>query len=175
LYLLSDVFSIKTKRENYAYYIDRTIHKSSLSLPVYALMAIDVGDRSRGYRFFNTALRADISNINNNTYEGIHAACMGGSWQVLVNGFAGVKIQKGILSVNPKMPRIWRKILFSLHWRGNLLKLEVKNNKTKIRLVSPGKKKVKIRVFGVLRSLAGDRPLQFERKRPPKEVPTYYL
>lgn len=175
LYLLSDVFSLKTQRENYAYYIDRTIHKSSLSLPVYARMAIDVGDRSRGYRFFNTALRTDISNINNNTNEGIHAACMGGAWQVLINGFAGVKIQKGILSVNPKMPRIWRKILFSLHWRGNLLRLEVKNNKIKIQLVSPGRKKVKIRVFGVLYGLAGDKPFEFERKRPTKELRAYYL
>ncbi|MFB0526130.1 MAG: glycoside hydrolase family 65 protein [bacterium] len=175
LYLLSDVFSIKTKKENYAYYIDRTIHKSSLSLPIYALVAIDVGDKSRGYRFFHTALRTDISNINNNTYEGIHAACMGGSWQVLINGFAGVKIQKGILSVNPKMPRIWRKILFSLHWRGILLRLEVKNNKVKIRLVSPGRKKVKIRVFGILCSLAGDKPFEFERKRPAKELEAYYL
>lgn len=175
LHLLSDVFSIKTKRQNYAYYIDRTIHKSSLSLPVYALMAVDVGDRSRGYRFFHTALRTDISNINNNTNEGIHAACMGGSWQVLINGFAGVKIQKGILSVNPKMPRIWRKVLFSLHWRGNLLRLEVKNNKIKIQLVSPGRKKVKIKVFGVLHELAGDKPFEFERKRPAKEVPTYYF
>jgi len=175
LYLLSDVFSLNTKRQNYAYYIDRTIHKSSLSLPVYARMAIDVGDRSRGYRFFHTALRTDISNINNNTYEGIHAACMGGSWQVLINGFAGVKIQKGILSVNPKMPRIWRKILFSLHWRGTLLRLEVKNNKIKIQLVSPGRKKVKIKVFGVLYRLAGDKPFEFERKRPAKEVPTYYF
>jgi len=175
LYLLSDVFSNKTKRENYAYYIDRTIHKSSLSLPVYARMAIDVGDRSRGYRFFHTALRTDISNIHNNTNEGIHAACMGGTWQVLINGFAGVKIQKGILSVNPKMPRMWRKILFSLHWRGNLLRLEVKNNKIKIQLVSPGRKKVKIRVFGVLYRLAGDKPFEFERKRPAKELQAYYL
>lgn len=175
LYLLSDVFSIKTKRENYAYYIDRTIHKSSLSLPVYARMAIDVGDRSRGYRFFHAALRTDLSNINKNTNEGIHAACMGGIWQVLINGFAGVKIEKGILSINPKMPRIWRKILFSLHWRGNLLRLEVKSNKIKIQLVSPGRKKVKIRVFGVLHELAGDKPFEFERKRPAKEVPTYYF
>ena len=175
LYLLSDVFSNKTKRENYAYYIDRTIHKSSLSLPVYARMAIDVGDRSRGYRFFHAALRTDISNINKNTNEGIHAACMGGSWQVLINGFAGVKIEKGILSINPKMPRMWRKILFSLHWRGNLLRLEVKNNKIKIQLVSPGGKKVKIKIFGVLHELAGDKPFEFERKRPAKEVQAYYL
>jgi trehalose/maltose hydrolase-like predicted phosphorylase len=100
---------------------------------------------------------------------------MGGSWQVSINGFAGVKIQKGILSVNPKMPRIWRKILFSLHWRRTLLRLEVKSDKVKIRLVSPGRKKVKIRVFGVLYRLAGDKTFEFERKRPAKKPEAYYL
>ena len=93
----------------------------------------------------------------------------------MINGVDGVKIQKGILSINPKLPRIWRKVLFSLHWRGNLLRLEVKNNKIKIQLVSPGRKKVKIKVFGVLYRLAGDKPFEFERKRPAKEVPTYYF
>jgi len=33
LYLLSDVFRFQTKKRNYEYYVDRTIHKSSLSLP----------------------------------------------------------------------------------------------------------------------------------------------
>ena len=89
LYLLSDVFSRRTKKVNYEYYIARTIHKSSLSLPICALMAIDMGDKNRGYQFFNTALHTDISDVHNNTDEGIHAACMGGTWQALINGFAG--------------------------------------------------------------------------------------
>ncbi|MDH5174709.1 MAG: hypothetical protein OEW43_05555, partial [Elusimicrobiota bacterium] len=65
--------------------------------------------------------------------------------------------------------------LFSLHWRGTLLRLEVKSDKIKIRLVSPGRKKVKIRVFGVLYRLAGDKTFEFERKRPAKKPEAYYL
>ena len=191
LYLLSDVFSFKTKKQNYEYYIERTIHKSSLSLPIHALMAIDMGDRSRTYRFFDIALHVDISNIHNNTKEGIHAACMGGTWQVLINGFAGVKIQKGILSINPKLPRIWRKVVFSLYWRGNLLRLEVKNDKIKIQLISSSrayygqaglpvrqtgrKKKIKIKVFGVLYELAVNKTFNFKRKKPAQEKQVYYL
>jgi len=176
LYLLSDVYSYKTKKQNHDYYIGRTIHKSSLSLPIHAIMAIDTGDRGRAYRFFNTALHTDIGNIHNNTREGIHAACMGGTWQVLINGFSGVKIQKGILSINPKLPRVWRKVLFSLCWRGTLLRLEVKNNDIKLELISPGrKKKIRIKVFGILRELAVNKTFNFKRKRPAKEERTYYL
>ncbi len=176
LYLLTDLFSFKIKKQNYEYYVDRTLHKSSLSLPIYALVAIDIGDKSRAYQFFTTALHADISDIHNNTNEGIHIACMGGTWQVLINGFAGVKIQKEVFSINPRLPRKWRKVLFPLHWRGNLLRLEVENNKIKIQLIPlDKKKKIKIKVFGVLHELAGSKTFIFKRKRPAEKPPAYYL
>ena len=175
LYLLSDVFSFRTKRQNYEYYIDRTLHKSSLSLPVHALMAIEVADKSRTYRFFNTALHTDISNIHNNTNEGIHAACMGGTWQVLINGFAGVRIQRETLSINPKLPRTWRKVLFTLHWRGSLLRLKVKNDKIDIQVISPNKKKIKIMVFGILHELVSKREYSFKRRKPTREPQAYYV
>ena len=176
LYILADFFHFKTKKENYKFYVDRTLHKSSLSLPVYALMALEVGDRNRAYRFFNTTLHTDIGNVHNNTDEGIHAACIGGTWQVLINGFAGVKIQKEALSINPKLPSGWRKILFSIHWRGSILKMEIKNSKVKLRVTSSGrKKKIKIRVFGVLHEITGSKTFEFERKKLAKEEKTYYF
>jgi kojibiose phosphorylase len=175
LYLLSDVFSFQTKRQNYEYYIDRTLHKSSLSLPAYALMAIDLGDKSRTYRFFNTAVHTDISNLHDNTNDGIHAACMGGTWQVLINGFAGVKIQRGTLSINPKLPRTWRKVLFTLHWRGNLLRLEVKNNNINIQVIFSNRKKIKIKVFGILHELTGKRAYNFKRRKPARQPQAYYV
>jgi kojibiose phosphorylase len=176
LYLLSDVFRFQTKKRNYEYYVERTIHKSSLSLPIYAIIASEVGDKGRALRFFNTALRTDISNIHNNTEDGIHAASIGGTWQALIDGFAGVKIQQGILSINPKLPRAWRKVLFSLCWRGNLLRLEVKNNKVKIQVISRARKKrIKIKIFGILHTLPVNKTLTFRRRIPAKEERVYYL
>jgi len=136
---------------------------------------IDIGDKGRAYQFFNTALHTDISNINNNTNEGIHAACLGGTWQVLINGFAGVRIQKEILSINPKLPRMWRKIIFTLYWRNNQIRMEVKNNTIKIKLIPISKrKKIKIRVFGVLYELSGRKTFNFKRKKPSEEQQVYY-
>lgn len=177
LYLLSDAFSLKAKIKNYQYYLERTIHRSSLSVPTYAIMAADVGDRNKAYRFFNVALHTDLSNLHGNTSVGIHIASIGGTWQILINGFAGVRIEKGILSINPKLPGMWRKILFSLRWRGRLLKLEAKNNAVRVRLISPEKKKgkVKIKVFGVAHELSGNKTFDFKRRKGAEEKKTYYL
>jgi len=176
LYLLSDVFNLKTKKQNYEYYVDRTIHKSSLSLPVYAIMAVETGDRSRAYGFFNTTLHADISNIHNNTNEGIHAACIGSTWQVLINGFAGVRIDKEILSINPKLPEIWRKVIFNLHWQGEPFRFEVNNDRIKIQMLSAGRRgKIKIKVFGILHELTGGKIFSFKKKNPPRGERDYYL
>ncbi|MFH1413396.1 MAG: glycosyl hydrolase family 65 protein [Candidatus Omnitrophota bacterium] len=174
LYLLSEVFNAKTKKRNYEYYISRTLHKSSLSLPMHALVAIDVGDRSRAYRFFHTALRTDISNIHDNTADGIHAACIGGVWQVLINGIVGLKIKKDILSLDPKLPREWRKLIFSLNYRHNLIHLEINNERIKIKLVPKNKKKLKINIFGKLHDLSGNRTFTFQRKIRRQELQSYY-
>ncbi|NQS99875.1 MAG: glycoside hydrolase family 65 protein, partial [Candidatus Omnitrophica bacterium] len=176
LYLLADVFSFRSKKANYEYYVERTLHKSSLSLPVYALAACEVGDRNRAYRFFHTALHTDISDILGSTRDGIHAACIGGTWQVLVNGFSGIRIQNGTLSINPRLPAAWRKILFCLNWRGARLKLEITNDKVKIILLPDTKRKrITVRVFGAMYALKGKKSFEFRRKRLKAQAKDYYL
>ena len=185
LYLLLDVFSSRTKKVNYQYYIDKTLHKSSLSPSMHALMALDVGDLSRAYQFFNVSLHTDIANIHGNTNEGVHAACFGGTWQIVINGFAGVKIVKEVLTIDPKIPKNWRKILFSLKWRGDILKLEINHSTVNIRVVS-GKEnnnsskhrkkrmKLKVRVFGILRELVRNKKYVFDRKVSKSKIQQYY-
>jgi len=185
VYFLSDIFSHESKKRNYYYYIDRTLHKSSLSPSIHALTGLGVGDFNRAYQYFNMSLHTDISNIHGNTCEGIHAACLGGVWQVVVNGFAGVRIERGILSINPRVPKNWRKMLFSLNWRGNILTLEITNARIKIK-VSQGEKnsypakprskqaRLKVRIFGILRELKRNRKHTFERKVSKSQVQRYY-
>ncbi len=175
LYLLSDAFKPSTKRRNYEYYVERTTHSSSLSLPVHALMAVEVDDPARAYQFFNTAVHTDISNVNGNTDEGIHAACLGGTWQVLVNGFAGVRVDREVLSINPSLPRRWRKVLFHLHWRGALLAFEIQSHRVQIQIVSPNRRRIKIKVFGVLHEVTGKKKHTFEQKRAARDERAYYL
>ena len=176
LHILSDVFSLKTKKRNYEYYVARTLHRSSLSLPMHALVAAEVGDKSRGYRFFDTAMRTDISNIHGNTDEGIHAACLGGTWQALIHGFSGARIEKEVLSVDPRIPQAWRKVLFSLCWRGDIIRFEVRNENVKLEFIPKGKrKKMKMKVFGVTRELSGNKLYSFDRSKKRGKRGSYYL
>ncbi len=148
LVLLEDVFNPKTKKTNYDFYLPRTVHKSSLSPSMHALAACSVFDLHRAYNFFNVALRADISNLYGNTPEGIHAACLGGTWQVVFSGFAGVTITKNELSINPSIPRSWRKIAFSFSWRASLVKLELTSETVRLRLSGLKRGKgIRLRVF----------------------------
>jgi len=147
LYLLADVFKYKTKEKNFWFYVERTLHKSSLSAAMHSLIALEVGAISHAYRFFNVALRADISNLHGNSDEGIHAASLGGVWQSVVNGFAGTRGKNGSLSINPRMPKSWRNIKYTMMWKKNLIKLRVNNNEVRIKIDAKQKKRIKVNIF----------------------------
>ncbi|MDP8266286.1 MAG: glycosyl hydrolase family 65 protein [Candidatus Aceula meridiana] len=174
LYLLRDVYTDKVKESNYWFYVKRTLHKSSLSPAIHCLMALQAGSLSQAYQFFNIALRADISNLHGNTDEGIHAASLGGVWQCVVNGFAGVYYKKTHLCVDPFMPKTWGKIGCSLSWQNYILRLEVKNNEVRIRVEGKSRTKIKIEVFGRVRLIGKGKEHIFTRPKAGQQK-HYYL
>jgi len=163
LYLLADFFPKRAKKSNYLFYAPRTLHKSSLSPAIHAIMALESGLLNQAYQFFNVALRADISNLHGNTHEGMHAASLGGVWQSVVNGFAGVKISGRLLSFDPSMPMAWDYIQFSLQWKGTMLRIVANNNEVHIRVESKQKKKVRVKVFNKVHLLMPGKSYMFRR------------
>jgi len=174
LYLLDDVFTLKTKESNYDFYIKRTLHKSSLSPSIHDIVASSAGDLHRAYNLFNVALRTDISNLYGNTKEGIHAASLGGVWQAVVFGFAGVKIRKEKLFIDPKMPHSWRKVSLSLNWKKGVVKLELIHESIKLRISSSSKEYYDIGIFGRLFSLETNKVYIFNRKASKFKKEYYY-
>ncbi|MFO8052881.1 MAG: hypothetical protein R6U54_02835 [Candidatus Omnitrophota bacterium] len=171
LYLLGKNFDYRTKESNFWFYLRRTLHKSSLSAPVHALMAAEIGALSRAYQFFNVALRADISNLHGNTHEGIHAASLGGVWQCIIYGFAGVKIEKGLLHLFPYMPLAWDSIKFKLLFKKIKWEFQVSNKEVKLKAHSKNKKKLKVIVFGKTHQINANRFYNFEAKRRVRKIP----
>ncbi len=163
LYLLSDVFSAEKKRKNYDFYIKRVLHKSSLSPSIHAAMACECGYLQQAYNLFNLSLRTDISNIYGNTSEGIHAACLGGTWQTVIFGFGGVSFKKGKIFINPRMPHTWRKMVFSLLVKGDVIKLELTNSLIKLRVISKKKASIEIGIFGKLIRIKPNKSYTFKR------------
>lgn len=174
LFLLSDIFNKKTKIANYDFYVSRTAHKSSLSPATQAFIASQAGDLHRAYNLFNVASRTDISNVYGNTHEGIHAASLGGTWQAVIFGFAGVKIKRDQLSINPCMPRSWRKMIFSLVWRGQPIRFEVTNDTIKIKISSSKSETTRIGVFNKLVNVKTNKVCLFKRQAFQAKIEEYY-
>ena len=174
LYLLPELFTQDTVRINHLHYISRTAHKSSLSPSVSSIVACRAGDIYRAYNLFNVSLRADATNLYGNTAEGAHAASLGGTYQALIFGFAGLSVSSEGLSISPSMPRTWASLTFSFAWKGRILKFEISRNMVKVRIKSGVKGELKIKVFGEERTLKGSKNYIFEGDKKQTATEFYY-
>jgi kojibiose phosphorylase len=137
MYLMPDDFSVEAKRANFEFYEARTLHKSSLSPAIHAIMGIEVGDHSRALQYFYRSALVDLADNQGNTAYGIHIASAGGTWQILVNGFGGLRLRHGQLTFNPWLPDQWKEIHFRLRWRGNSLSVTIGHREASFCLHAP--------------------------------------
>ena len=61
---------------------------------------------------------------------------MAGTWQAIINGFAGVRVNGGELELHPYVPKLWKGMQFNLLYRGSRLNIQLTHEKTRIELVS---------------------------------------
>lgn len=174
IYLLSDNFDLKTKKANCDFYMKRTLHKSSLSPSIHSTLALECLDLHRAYDLFNVSSCIDIDNLYGNTKEGIHGACLGGTWQAIVFGFAGIGIKEKKLFINPRMPISWKKMIFSLLWKDKLLQLDLTNEIIKLKAVSSKEEETEIGIFDKLTSIRTNEDYVFEREMPALMAEYYY-
>jgi kojibiose phosphorylase len=147
LYLLSDEFSLETKRINFDYYEPRTTHMSSLSIAPYAILATELGYREKAYEYLHYTTESDLEDIHRNTERGVHAAELGGAWQIMIHGFAGLGVKDGVLSVNPVLHESWRSIRFRTWFTGNQVEFAISQDRTEASMVK-GKNPVDIEIYG---------------------------
>lgn len=121
LYILPDEFDDQTKKINYEFYEKRTLHKSSLSPSIYAIVAIEMDDTQKVMQYFKHAIWVDLINNQNNTEWGIHIASAGGTWQTVVFGFGGMRIKNHQLTFKPWLPKEWQQIKFKVKWHAGVL------------------------------------------------------
>ncbi|MGE5286858.1 MAG: glycoside hydrolase family 65 protein [Micromonosporaceae bacterium] len=116
MYLLGNEFSHEQKRRNYDYYDPLTTGDSSLSACVQSIIAAEIGNEHHANEYFNFALLIDLADITGHASEGVHIASAAGVWSALVFGFGGVRDFDGYLSFEPRLPRAWNKLEFSLRF-----------------------------------------------------------
>jgi kojibiose phosphorylase len=148
LYLLPDEFSEEMKKINFEYYEKRTLHKSSLSPSIYAIMALEVGDPKKVMQYFQNTAWVDLANNQNNSEWGIHIASSGGLWQLMVFGFGGMRVKKQKLTFKPWLPKEWKEIKFKIKWQEGDLSVVINHQKTKFLWQSETQKEMEIEVLG---------------------------
>ncbi len=124
-YLLEDEFTPEVKKASWKYYEERTIHDSSLSLSTHSVQAADMGEVDMAYDLFRRAATIDLGPYMGTSDSGIHAASFGGVWECVVYGFGGVRMLDGKLRIEPKLPKNWDSLTFTLLWKGQKLQVSV--------------------------------------------------
>ena len=125
MFLMPDLFHPGIVRANYDFYEARTMHKSSLSPAIHAIMGIEAGATDKAVQYFRRSAFVDLVDNQGNTRDGIHIASAGGSWMSLVAGFGGFRVREGRPTFEPWLPPEWTDVQFTLAWRGSLLGVRV--------------------------------------------------
>lgn len=118
LCLFRDQFDRDVWQANWDRYMPITDHRygSSLGPSFHAWAACEMDRPEEAYQHFMLACRADLHDVRGNAGEGIHAASLGGVWQALVFGFAGLRLTSDEVVLRPCLPPHWQRLAFH-YWR----------------------------------------------------------
>jgi trehalose/maltose hydrolase-like predicted phosphorylase len=110
---------------NVDYYEPRTSHGSSLSPAIHAALLARAGRYRSALESLRLAARLDLDDLTGTTAGGVHLATMGGLWQALAFGFAGVRPAGERLVVDPHLPPEWNALELGLHLQGQPFRLRI--------------------------------------------------
>ncbi len=117
------------------YYDNITTHDSSLSFSTYACVYAKLKNMKKAYEYFKKNVFLDLENIHQNTKNGIHTAAMGGTYQVLIDGFANLSYDENGLKVLGGLPPQIDELIFKVGFRGQLYKISMNKTNNNIELI----------------------------------------
>ncbi|MGM0138549.1 maltose phosphorylase [Enterococcus sp. DIV0755b] len=136
IYYFSDEFTLEEKQKNFNFYEPMTVHESSLSASIHAILAAELGMEEKALEMYERTARLDLDNYNNDTEDGLHITSMTGSWLAIVQGFAQMKTAHETLSFAPFLPSKWDSYAFHINYRGRLLAVTVEKETVTLKLVA---------------------------------------
>ncbi len=142
LFFFQDQFDMETIRRNFLFYEERTVHESSLSPCVHAILAAKLDMPSKAYEMYLRTARLDLDDYNNDTEDGLHITSMAGSWMSVIKGFGGMNVKEGKLFFDPKLPEKWDSFNFKIKFRDSVIRVFV--NKNGIKLENLSSKEIQI-------------------------------
>lgn len=146
MFLLGNEFDLEQKRRNFDYYDPLTTSDSSLSPPVHSIVAAEILNDVRAMEHFRLTLLTDLADVASNSEHGVHVAATGGTWMALVYGFGGLRDFDGRIQFDPRLPKDWKRLGFSLRIRDTRLRVDLTHETMTLRL-SEGTS-LEVEVFG---------------------------
>lgn len=146
IYFFYDSFDPETIKNNFDFYEPRTVHESSLSPCIHALLAARLGYGDKAYELFMRTARLDLDDYNHEVAAGCHITSMAGTWLALVHGFAGMHIKEDKLHFNPFIVQKWQAYAFKILFRENLLSIRI--SKDKIEIQNESETTINVVIFG---------------------------
>ncbi|XOW20063.1 glycosyl hydrolase family 65 protein [Lactococcus cremoris] len=131
--LFEGLFDKEQKLKNFNYYEPKTTHDSSLSLSTHAILSADLGKLEQSYDFFNKAINIDMGEYMKSSDAGIHAASLGGIWQMIVFGYGGLRMVESQLRIEPHLPKEWKALEYGFDYHGKAIHVELTKDKRSVK------------------------------------------
>ena len=125
MYFFEDHFDVDTLQRNFNFYEPFTVHESSLSPCVHAIIASKLNKTEQAYAFYLRTSRLDLDDYNAEVEEGLHITSMAGTWMSIVEGFAGMRVKEGKLSFQHNLPDAWQSLRFKINFRDTIYELHL--------------------------------------------------
>jgi trehalose/maltose hydrolase-like predicted phosphorylase len=110
---------------NLDFYEPRTSHGSSLSPAIHASVLARAGRLDDALETLRLASRIDFDDLTGTTAGGLHLATMGGLWQALAFGFAGLRPEGDALGIDPRLPGSWDALEVRVSFRGKPVRVRI--------------------------------------------------
>ena len=131
-HLVPDEVAPGSMLPNLDFYEPRTAHGSSLSPAIHAGLLARAGRYRAALDSLRIAAHLDLDDLTGSTAGGLHIATMGGLWQALVFGFAGIRPNGDRLVVDPRLPPEWHALEVSLRFRGEPLRIRIDRDRVSV-------------------------------------------
>jgi len=137
LCLFSEDFTQEEKKASMEYYAPYNTNESSNSMCHNMILAANTGDKKVAYDSWKASSDIDFG-AHPQSVDGIHCANVGGMWQQIVHGFAGMVsvLHTDTLTLRPCMPDEIEKISFKLYWKQDLVRVTVTGSTVEVENLS---------------------------------------
>lgn len=159
--LLPELFEPEIVEKNVLFYEKRTLHDSSLSYCAHAQACACIGADEMAWEFFEKAMEVDLVDNPYDSTDGIHAASLGGIWNCVIQGFAGISHDWGKLSIHPHLPKHWNAIAFQLRIQNTAVQVYITRKIVSLKLEKPLNNPITVIIGGKCDKLTKDLEMSY--------------